>query len=156
MTDYFYLAHPIASRTDVRAKELSFEEKTGISLLNPFYDTGEAAIIKLLDTERMTMEEYGEHLGSKGMGEKFVKNDLRNIDKSTGVVAVVYKGTPTIGTPMEIWHAFVTQKPVFFVTNASYHIWIRYVAKHSGGFVVETFGELAERLPKWLEEQEKE
>lgn len=154
MTDYFYLAHPIAARRDVRTHEQSFEAKTGIALLNPFYDSDESKIIELLDSGKMTMDEYTVHLNNKSMGAKFVRKDLRHVDGSIGVVAVIYRGTPTIGTSMEVWHAFVTQKPVFFVTNFPSHIWIQYVAKHSGGFIVGTFGELAERLPAWLKEQE--
>lgn len=154
MSDYFYLAHPLLARTDVRNKELSFEEKTGIDLKNPFYDSDEAEVIKLLDSGKMTVEEYSEHLNNKSMGEKFVRKDLRNIDKSVAVIAVIYKGVPTIGTSMECWHAFVTQKSVIFVSNHPAHIWLQYVAKHSGGFIVETFGELAEKLPQWIKEHE--
>ena len=34
----YYLAHPVRSRRSIRSWEIGFEERTGIKLLNPFYD----------------------------------------------------------------------------------------------------------------------
>ena len=35
----FYLAHHRASRDSIRNWELEFEERTGIELINPFFDS---------------------------------------------------------------------------------------------------------------------
>jgi hypothetical protein len=173
MTSY-YLAHPILSREDIRNKELAFEKRTGIELVNPFYDGEEADVIRDLDAGKFTLQEYAAKLNEKGLGRDFVKDDLRAIDKYDGVVAVIYRGTPTVGTSMEIMYDVVryamfprflkdwlrkhdikfdeaeidgmAKKPVYIVTNFPSHIWIVFAAKESGGFVVETWSELEERL----------
>jgi len=141
-----YLAHPILSREDIRKKELAFEERTGIELVNPFYDGGETDMIALLDSGKVTLQEYAARLNGNGKGEEFVEGDLRAIDRADGVVAVIYRGTPTIGTSMEIFYAAQTGKPVYIVTNFPEHIWLVHAAKKSGRFIVETFSELEERL----------
>lgn len=163
-----YLAHPILSREDIRNKELAFEQRTGIELVNPFYDGDEAEVIKKLDSEKMTLQEYAAYLNEKGHGKEFVLDDLKAIDKYDGVVAVIYRGTPTIGTSMEAMWAVVPAllkllgfetnkplKPVYVVTNFPEHIWLIMAAKRSGGFIVETWSELEERLMKIKEKEEK-
>ncbi len=147
MTIRLYLAHPIASREDIRNKEIAFEERTGIELANPFYDSEEAAIIKKLDSGKMTVQEYSAHLVEKGHGEEFVELDMRTIKECDGVVGVIYRGTPTVGTSMELFYAaIVVKKPVYIVTNFPEHIWLIYVAEKSGGFIVETWSQLEEKL----------
>lgn len=177
-----YLAHPILSREDIRKKELAFEEHTGITLVNPFYDGDEAEVIKLLDSGKVTLQEYAAHLNDEKLGREFVLDDLRAIDKNDGVVAVIYRGTPTVGTSMEIMYAVVryvmfpdflkkwlnehnvkfdesdierVRKPVYIVSNFPEHIWIQFAAKKSGGFIVETFSELEEKLKAKLEKEAK-
>lgn len=177
-----YLAHPILNREDVRKRELAFEERTGIELFNPFYDGNEADMIKLLDSGKVTLQEYSAKLNEDGYGREFVEDDLRAIDKNDGVVAVIYRGTPTIGTSQEVMHAVEkytlfpvylkawlrghnipfseadiekVRKPVYIVTNFVEHIWLRWAAKKSGGFIVETWSALEERLLKIKEEKEK-
>lgn len=182
MTLRLYLAHPILSREDVRRKELAFESRTGIVLVNPFYDGDEAEVIKLLDSGKLTLQEYAAKLNEEGHGKEFVQDDLRAIDRNDGVVAVVYRGTPTIGTAMEVMYDVVRyalfpdflrswlrghnisfdeadiekeRKPVYIVTNFPEHIWLIYAAKKTGGFIVETFSELEEKLMAKLEKEKK-
>ena len=182
MTRY-YLAHPILGREEVRRRELAFEERTGIDLQNPFYDGDESEVIKELDSGKISLQDYAAKLNEKGLGRDFVKDDIRAIDKSDGVVAVIYRGTPTVGTSMEIMYDVVRyamfprflkdwlrkhdikfdeaeidameKKPVYIVTNFPSHIWIVFAAKESGGFIVETWSELEEKLKAKLEKEKK-
>lgn len=146
-----YLAHPILSRADIRDKELKFEERTGIELVNPFYDGDEVRFIRPLDEGKITLQEYAAHLNENGKWKEFVRGDLKAVERNDGVVAVIYRGTPTIGTSMEMWHAVELTwagrpKPVYIVTNFPEHIWLRFVAEETGGFIVSTFTELEQRL----------
>lgn len=141
-----YLAHPVLSREDIRRHEQMVEEHLGIELFNPFYDGDEAEAIRPLDEGKITIQQYADRLNENGKGREFVKKDLRNVERLDGVVAVIYRGTPTIGTSMEIMHAVHIGKPVFFVTNFPEHIWVQYAAKETGGFIVSTWTELEEKL----------
>lgn len=141
-----YLAHPILSREDIRKKELAFEERTGIQLVNPFYDGEEGEVIKLLDSGKITVQEYSAKLNEMGIGKDFVQDDLKSIDKSDGVVGIVYKGVPTVGTSCELWYAYSTGKKVYIITSFPEHIWLQYIAKKSGGFIVETWSAFEEKI----------
>lgn len=142
----YYLAHPILLRHKVRQDELEFERKTKISLINPFYDGSEAEAIAPLDRGEINLKEYAQRLSSGKTGDQFVLSDLKNIAETDGVVAVIMAGVPTIGTSMEIWEAVRIGKPVFIVTDFKSHIWLKYCAEKSGGFIVENFKQLATRF----------
>lgn len=141
-----YLAHPVLLRHKVRQDELEFERRTKIVLVNPFYDGTEVTAIAPLDAGEITLKQYAARLNVNKKGEQFVLEDLKNIADTDGVVAVIQSGVPTVGTSMEIWEAFKTGKPVYIVSDFGSHIWLRYVAEHSGGFIVENFKQLAARL----------
>jgi len=144
----YYLAHPILLRRKVRRDELEFERKTKIELVNPFYDGPEVAAIAPLDSGEITLKQYSARLSKNGLGEKFVLGDLSAIAETDGIVAVIHSDVPTIGTSCEIWEAMRSGKPVYIVTDFGNHIWLRYVAEKSGGFIVENFDQLARRLRK--------
>lgn len=142
----FYLAHPVILRHEVRKDEIWFERQTGINLVNPFYDGIEADIISVLDTGKITLKQYSARLNTRGLGSAFIEGDLKNIKETDGVVAVFRYGIPTIGTSMEVWEALRLRKPIYIVTDFQSHIWLQYVAKVSGGFIVPSFKQLATRL----------
>jgi nucleoside 2-deoxyribosyltransferase len=141
-----YLAHPILLRREVRAEELLFEERTGIELVNPFYDGAETSAIAPLDSGEIDIKEYATRLEHNGLGEQFVKEDLRNIAETDGIVAFIKAKVPTVGTSMEIWEAYKTGKRVYIVTDFAEHIWLKYVADESGGYMVESLSQLADLL----------
>ena len=140
MTVRYYLAHPIGTRHDVRKWELAFEKRTGIELGNPFYDT-ERTDIKAIDEGRM--DPFDPNLDS----DSIVEGDLKMINERDGTVAMVSRAVPTAGTYYEIWHTFLSKKPVFFITpDSGTHPWHIYIAKHSGGFIVKTVEEFEQRI----------
>ena len=147
-TARYYLAHPIRIRHMVRQQELVFEKSTGIELLNPFYDGAEASAIAPLDRGEITMKQYSDRLAKTGQADAFVESDLKNIQEADGVVAVIPGDVPTIGTSMEMWHAYTIRKPVFIITDFPGHIWLRYVAEKSGGAIVSSFEQLAPKLQR--------
>jgi len=149
MTVRYYLAHPIGTRHDVRAWELEFEKRTGIELGNPFYDNTERDDIKAIDEGRT--DPFDARLDSDGI----VEGDLKMIDERDGLVAMVSRTIPSIGTFCEVWHTFRTKKPVFIISPDWYtHPWLIYVAKHSGGFVVKTVEEFEQRIVTHVRQQE--
>ncbi len=137
----FYLAHPIGTRHEVRAWELEFEKRTGIELANPFYDTARTDIIAIDRGEKTPFSETLDPIG-------IVEADLDMIDKGDGLVALVNKDVPSIGTFMEAWYAAMdADMPVYIISpNWFTHPWLRYVADQSGGFIVKTREEFEERI----------
>lgn len=119
-----YLAHQLGNRKDVREWETEFEKKTGINLINPFYDCPNRKDIELLDT--LDKEEIKEYLVTRNIKDcqTIVDRDLELIRKSDGVVAFV---TGSIGTSMEVIMAFrVFDLPVYVISDKYYmHAWIQ-------------------------------
>lgn len=119
-----YLAHPTIKRKEVREWELGFEARTGIELLNPFYDG---------DVERQDIKEID--AGKKGIYDRtldnkhIVEGDLSLIRESDGVLAFVPADTLVIGTIFEITIARREfSKPVYIVAPGSHysHPWFIY------------------------------
>jgi len=132
----FYLAHPIIKRYEVREQELQFEKKTGIQLINPFYDSYQREDIIKIDRGLMST------IDARLDYERIVEKDLEAIRQCDGVVAVIYK-TFSIGTYMELWYTLTLKKPVYIVTRSCYtHPWLKYVAEKSGGIIVKNFKQL--------------
>lgn len=102
-----YLAHPFDSRHKIRAWELSFEFRTGIELINPFYDT-----------DRKDIEKIDRGEASKFDFDPFtiVTGDLELVYNADGLVAIV-EGQKQIGTIMEIVYANYYKKPVYLVVT---------------------------------------
>lgn len=115
-----YLAHPLLSRENIRQWEQNFEKRTGIDLINPFYD------IQRDDGE--TDFEAGEKGHYDHCDEKAIVNrDLAAILGSDFIVAFV-TGVRSYGTIMEICYAYSMNKPVFLICENGYenHPWLVY------------------------------
>ena len=135
-----YLAHPFPTRTHIRGWEEEFERRTGIELVNPFYDRSRPEVEKI---DKGLLSPYDLKRHYKKIGE----GDLKAIQESDGIVAYHRHGIPTVGTAMEIiMAALVYKKPVFIITNKPGHPWLLYCAKASGGFIVGTLKQFEERL----------
>lgn len=135
-----YLAHPFPTRQRIRAWELSFEERTGIQLTNPFYDRTRKDIDAI---DRGQMDPYDLTRKYKSI----VEGDLKAIDEADGLVAYHRHGIPALGTPMEILYAaFICGKPTYINTNKPGHPWLVYMARKSKGFIVATHKQFEERL----------
>ena len=112
-----YLAHQLGNRKDVREWEIRFEKRTGINLINPFYDCPNRKDIKLLDTlNKAQIMEYLVTRDEKDC-QTIVERDLALIRKSDGVVAFV---TGSIGTSMEVIMAFRIAVGVFSTLQSIY------------------------------------
>lgn len=115
-----YLAHPFDSRAVIRKWELRFEERTGIELLNPFYDADGRTDIEMIDAGRA--ERY-----EKLVPGELVKRDLIHIHQSDGMVAIV-DGSLSYGTIMEIVYGnlFHSREAIHIVvTNGhEHHPWL--------------------------------
>jgi len=113
----FYLAHPF----DSREWELKFEKETGITLLNPFYDTERTYATEIDKTRR---ERYEIPAAS------IVKRDLDLIKEADGVVAFI-TGDLSYGTIMEIVYGYLLCKSVYLIVTNGHegHPWLRYHAK---------------------------
>lgn len=135
-----YLAHPFPTRLKIREWEIEFEKRTGIELINPFYDRNRKDVEKI---DKGLLSPYD----LKRQYISIVEGDLKAINESDGIVAYHRHGTPAWGTPMEvIYTALMAKKPVFIVTNKPGHPWSIYMARKSGGFVVTTLKQFEERL----------
>jgi nucleoside 2-deoxyribosyltransferase len=121
-----YLAHQLKKRKEIREWELDFEEKTGIELINPFYDCPNREDIKIIDSFREGSKKQTEFLKSRDYLEcrTIIERDLELIRKSDGLVAFV---TKSIGTSMEIIMAYRLFKiPTYIITDKYYmHAWIQ-------------------------------
>jgi len=116
----YYLAHPTDSRKEVREWELNFEKKTGIILINPFYDVPRDDI-KLMDAG--VCHKYD--CDPKITIERDVKN-IKNAKK--GLIAIINEHI-SYGTIQEIIYAkTLFNKEVYsIITNGQEnHPWLRY------------------------------
>ena len=108
-----YLAHPILIREQVRQWELGFEERTGIELVNAFFEN-EANI----------------NLAGDDWPTRIVEGDFRLLDACDGIIAIIPLTVTTVGTPMEIQHQaeHCPDKPIFVVTQGIFlkHPWLTY------------------------------
>ena len=136
-----YLAHALRARHYVRRMELWFEARTGIELVNPFYDASEREDIAKIDSGKQAP--YGPGLDPV----KIVEGDLKTIDACDGVLGYVKLGMPSIGTYIELWYAYTKGKPVYVMTkNWANHPWLRYIVTKSGGFIVTSWEQAARKL----------
>lgn len=129
-----YLAHPATYRHQVRDWELMFEARSGIDLINPFYDGEEAEHIKPLDEGRVTMEQYC----NDPINKRFPAYDIRLINdpKTDGTLAICpplnFEGEELpavmmIGTPHEMFATAQANKPLYVVTGGlKNHLWFQY------------------------------
>jgi len=145
----FYIAHSVGDRHYVRDIVCSILHKAKFGTLNPFYtQKGQPIILGPENVQR-----YDEGVGSPyditdvNMARRIVTADLRKIDRSNGVIALIKKAS--FGCAMEIFYcSFVLGKPVFIVCKTRYkgHPWLTDMTYTSGGFIVPTLEELIRRL----------
>lgn len=115
-----YLAHPLDKRKEIRAWELDFENRSGISLRNPFYDTPRP------DIEAIDRGDAVPGIKDKAQALQIRDRDLKHIDETEGVVAILNQGY-TFGAPMEVFYAYYVRKvPVYTVVAERnlFHPWI--------------------------------
>ena len=114
-----YLAHPIAHRHVVRAKELELEEATGIDLYNPFYDADRPEIHRI---------DKGE-IGPFDVGTDVVERDLDALYKCDALLYVPC-GASSTGASMEIVYARFGGLPVYIIEDGELarHPWLRFHA----------------------------
>ena len=110
-----YLAHPLVRRQEIRKLELEFEKRTGIELINPFYDNPNGR----KDIEALDRGEYvARTIKSKQKGLEIVDGDLDLINNCDGIVVVKDKTNVSDGTPMEFYHnSKILKKPTFVITE---------------------------------------
>lgn len=108
-----YLAHPFDSRSMMRKWELEFEKRTGIDLLNPFYDAEGRTGIEKCDAGRQERYEQVDPT-------EIVSRDILLIQQCDGIVAVV-DGALSYGTIMEIVWAYVHHKPIYLIVTNGHH-----------------------------------
>jgi len=116
-----YLAHPFNIRKEIREWELEFENKTGIKLVNPFYDKKREDVINI-DAGRK--ERY--ELTSKE-SNNIVLKDIGLIIRMDGILAFI-TGAISYGTIQEMVYAKVLSKPIYSVITNGHdkHPWLRY------------------------------
>ncbi|MBT6819933.1 hypothetical protein HOA55_01110 [archaeon] len=117
----YYLAHPRVQREEVRKWEKGFERRTGIELVNPFYDHEGA------DKERNDLGKEKYDLIENPWD--IVRGDLSAIadPKCDGVIALI-DSKDSWGTPMEMRaaHAEYGKSVYSVVTNGDHnHPWLR-------------------------------
>lgn len=115
----FYLAHNFDFRKKARKWQIDFENRTGIKLINPFYDI-ERRDIQAIDAGKIGRYEAIDP-------ESLVLNDLAAIQKAKyGIVALVTPAPFTCGTLMEIVYAKIMNKKVYTVVTNGHekHPWL--------------------------------
>ena len=114
-----YLAHPFDDRFLVREWELDFETRTGIQLVNPFYDITR----KDVDPIDCGRAQRYELLNP----DELVERDVNTIVKQDGLVAII-SGALSYGTIQEMVYGKLYHKPVYsIITNGHHqHPWLQY------------------------------
>ena len=112
-----YLAHPYDFRHGIRDWELYFEEKTGIQLINPFYELFPEETFK---RDKGILDRY-----AQTDPHELVKKEVQTIKLSDGIVSVVCGGN-SIGTLMEMVYAKNFKKEVYSIvmTGQEKHPWL--------------------------------
>jgi len=105
MKEFYYIAHPSDSRQRIRKWELKIEKKLGITLLNPFYDTGKQDA-KDIDAGRLARYQIDP--------KKIVEGDVDWIKRSKGLIAFI-TGDLSYGTIQEMVYGKLNNKPVYSV-----------------------------------------
>jgi len=115
-----YLSHPFDSRKYIRKWELEFEKKTGINLINPFYDN-------LSKEEEERINEGRTARYRRNDERELIHRDITNILLSKGIISIV-DGNLSYGTIQEMVYAYLNHKLVFSVINNGHHNhpWLRY------------------------------
>jgi len=123
----YYLAHPFDSRREMREWELGFEKRTGIQIINPFYDEVREEII-VADNEYIDMSREEREKLVLSKYKEIVEKDLEKVRRSDGIIAII-NDKKSIGTLQEMVYAFLAKKPVYVMAfNSANHPWVKYHA----------------------------
>jgi nucleoside 2-deoxyribosyltransferase len=148
----YYMAHPFGDRLRLRLEEKRIERKTGLVLVNPFYDVEGRTDVKEFDKLAKKMkafdkfskveklkdsEERQKWVSSWGVSMKsttpkeVVERDLRVIRQTDGVLAF-FTDKISVGTPMEVFYAsHILHHPVYLIIEDKTkmgHPWLVYHA----------------------------
>ena len=121
MTGDYYLAHPKYSREVIRKWELGFEKRTGIELLNPFFD---------IKVEGVEEEDLGSDSAEAQRTYKdIVETELKYIENARkGLLAIIDENV-RLGLYFEMAYASIIEKEVYAIVeleNLRKHPWLRY------------------------------
>ena len=125
-----YLAHPFDARHRIREWELWIEEKTGIEIVNPFFDV-ERNDKELIDSKGATLESKDTRERRYGITDAqaaaIVERDVDQIENCDGIIAIV-DGSLSYGTIQEMVYARIMDKfCLSMISNGqSRHPWLRY------------------------------
>ncbi len=109
----FYLAHPTSSREKVRRWELEFEKRTGIELINPFFEAS-----SMSPEEENEGESKYLRMGKEVSGIFDV--NLKHVARKDVIgTVVVIDDSWTWGTPEEHAIAWLMSKPVYAIVTHS-------------------------------------
>jgi len=135
----FYLAHPLQLRHEVRAWELMIEKKTGVDILNPFYDVYREEILKIDAGIAETYDSTFNHFN-------IVETDLSHLVICRNVL-VILREALSIGTHCEMWDSVKCGRPVHIITDTFHnHPWVKYSAEKTNGFIFKTWGDFKQYL----------
>ncbi|MBU0959639.1 MAG: hypothetical protein KKB31_06860 [Nanoarchaeota archaeon] len=117
----FYIAHPRPSKDKVRQWQLDCEIRTGVILINPFFD--------MWGNEEIHENATGKVTRYEADAAMIVNRDLKLLSKSDGVIILI-DGNLSYGSIQEMVYAKLFKKPLFLVvTNGEEnHPWFRYHA----------------------------
>ncbi len=115
----YYLGHPFASRKIIRQWELIFEERTGIPLLNPFYDVF-----------RPDVEDIDKNISNPRIKDpvQLVNDDLQGLRSQQGLLCVINEHI-AVGTLQEMVYGHIYGKVVHSVVTRKdlrRHQWLMY------------------------------
>jgi len=138
----YYMAHPFGDRLRLRKEELRIERKTGLNLINPFYDvegrTDVRKFYKLSKTKgykdkverQKWVSTWGVSLATT-IPKVIVERDLRIIRRANGMVAF-FTDKISVGTPMEVFYnSHILKHPTFLIIEDKTkmgHPWLTYHA----------------------------
>lgn len=129
-----YLAHPFLAKERALALMKKIEA-LGIQVMNPF-----------VREEKIYGKIFGwDTIHSDQRAQKIVEGDLREIEETDGVVAMV-TGDASIGTHMEVFYAArILHRPVFVLYEVKgSHPWYQFLTK-----TFSTEQELLQALNNW-------
>ena len=148
----YYMAHPFGDRLRLRLEEKRIERKTGLVLVNPFYDVAGRTDVKEFDKLAKRMKEFDKFskrtklkdsverqkwVSSWGVSMKattpkeVVERDLRVIRQTDGVLAF-FTDKISVGTPMEVFYnSHIVKHPTYLIIEDKTkmgHPWLVYHA----------------------------
>jgi len=131
-----YLSHPNESRFEIREWELEFEKRTGIKIINPFYDGDRFNEDELRNEVEITHDSSPngkKYMRFKPMNpRKLVEVDIRDVLMSDGSITVLneHPGSQeeSYGTIQEMVYGRLFQKKIFALITNGYekHPWLVY------------------------------